>query len=198
MRPITNSSTITPTTQSLIDGIQATFSVDANAATGDRIRVRASGRMCQVVQLASYGGGLLCLVAYDYRSQDEGPAWVPANQLDITGGIIPATTPGFVHVAFDLYRDTRRGLDYGSIWQQETIDGQPYLVVYTDDDGEVVRSVTASLYAEAQNGPRGDDAGMDVRVDNVPPMGWNVERDEEPRGEQSEALRDEGQGAQEE
>lgn len=52
-----------------------------------------------------------------------------------------ATERGFRKLAFDLYENP----DYGSLWKLEDIDGEPWLVVYTDEDDNIIRKVASQL-----------------------------------------------------
>ncbi len=181
-QPIYNDSVPTPSTRRILEGVSNAIAQTPKVQEGDRVVLSGTSIMGRVIKVAQNALTNMSQVECDYN---QGTYWVPTQRLVVANHIVPASTVGFHRIAFDVYRNDRYGPDYGSIWRKESIDGKDYLVVHTDDNEEnrLIRgAVLASLQAEAENIPRGGDSGGEnTRTDNVPPMGWNVEK-KEPTG----------------
>lgn len=171
--PVRSTEKISENTARILEKIKGTArSTIPQLEEGGRVCISGTKTMGNVLKVASSLAGHQTLVEYDYSDKVE---WVPSANLTPVEGIVPANTPGFKHLAYDIYKDTRRGPDYGSIWKMEQVDGQDYLVVYTDEEDNIVRSVEASLRGEGQSWPRAGEGGAAYN-DNIEPMGWTVEK----------------------
>jgi len=181
-------------TQRILEKAAFATHENADVQKGDRVTIRGTKKMGEVIDVARDALRSYCHVAFD--KEGIGAQWIPTQSVVVSNYVVPGDTPGFQKVAFDVYQDYRKGPDYGSIWKKENIDGEDYLVVYTDDDGGMIlRSIEAALETEAQNWPRGGEGG-ETYNDSIEPMGWEAHRtdeEERPRAEQSEEVREEGE-----